>query len=293
MEQRESVHAVGVVEINRLENEADRLHQEVIRRLFDEEKDPIAIIKWKEIFDYLEATIDSIEDVSNVIQGVVAQARLRRPWSLPSSSRSSPSRSSSTTSTAFTTPPTRSRPSCRRACSRPGKAVIWAAFFNFVAVFSFGTAVAKTIGSGMIDIHVVTFAVIFAGLFGAIVWDLITWYYGLPTSSSHALIGGYAGAAIAKAGLGRDHPVGLDQDARLHRGVAGRSGCVAGLMLMVAIYWIFRAHDAGRVDHWFRKLQLVSAALFSLNHGANDAQKTMGIIAGVLATAGYIDKATS
>ena len=99
----------------------------------------------------------------------------------------------------------------------PGKAVVWAAFFNFIAAFTFGTAVAKTVGSGLVDINVVTFAVIFAGLTGAIVWDLITWYYGLPTSSSHALIGGYAGAAVAKAGFGGDHRVGLDQDAHLHR----------------------------------------------------------------------------
>ena len=84
----------------------------------------------------------------------------------------------------------------------PGKAVIWAAFFNFVAAFTFGTAVAKTVGSGMIDIHIVTFSVIFGGLAGAIIWDLITWYFGLPTSSSHALVGGYAGAAVAKAGVG-------------------------------------------------------------------------------------------
>ncbi len=96
----------------------------------------------------------------------------------------------------------------------PGQAVVWAAFFNFVAAFAFGTAVAKTVGSGMIDLRVVTFAVIFAGLVGAIVWDLITWYFGLPTSSSHALIGGYAGAAVAKAGFGAIIAVGLDQDAR-------------------------------------------------------------------------------
>ena len=110
----------------------------------------------------------------------------------------------------------------------PGKAVIWAAFFNFVAAFTFGTAVAKTVGSGMIDINVVTFAVIFGGLAGAIIWDLITWYFGLPTSSSHALIGGYAGAAVAKAGFARDHRRRLDEDDHLHLPVAahrpGRSG---------------------------------------------------------------------
>ena len=171
----------------------------------------------------------------------------------------------------------------------PGKAVVWAAFFNFAAFFIFGTAVAKTIGSGMIDIHVVTFAVIFAGLFGAIVWDLITWHYGLPTSSSHALIGGYAGAAVAEAGWGAIIPGGWTKTL-LFIVVSPVVGLIAGLVLMVAIYWVFQSTTPKRVDYWFRKLQLVSAALFSLNHGANDAQKTMGIMAGVLATAGYMDK---
>jgi inorganic phosphate transporter, PiT family len=171
----------------------------------------------------------------------------------------------------------------------PGKAVIWAAFFNFAAFFGFGTAVAKTMGTGMIDIHVVTYAVIFSGLFGAIVWDLITWHYGLPTSSSHALIGGYAGAAIVEAGWGAIIPSGWIKTL-LFIVVSPLVGLVAGLILMLAIYWICQGTTPTRVDHWFRKLQLCSAALFSINHGANDAQKTMGIMAGVLATAGYIDK---
>jgi PiT family inorganic phosphate transporter len=171
----------------------------------------------------------------------------------------------------------------------PGKAVVWAAFFNFAAFFAFGTAVAKTIGTGMIDIHVVTFAVIFAGLFGAIVWDLITWHYGLPTSSSHALIGGYAGAAIAEAGWSAIIPSGWTKTL-IFIVVSPVVGLVAGLTLMVTIYWVFQGTTPARVDRWFRRLQLASAALFSINHGANDAQKTMGIMAGVLATAGYIDK---
>jgi PiT family inorganic phosphate transporter len=165
----------------------------------------------------------------------------------------------------------------------PGQAVVWAAFFNFVAAFGFGTAVAKTIGSGMIDINVVTFAVIFSGLFGAITWDLITWYFGLPTSSSHALIGGYAGAAVAKAGFSAIIPAGWTKTL-IFIVLSPLIGLTFGLGLMVAIYWLFRRTTPTRVDHWFRKLQLVSAALFSLNHGANDAQKTMGIIAGVLFT---------
>jgi len=169
----------------------------------------------------------------------------------------------------------------------PGKAVMWAAFFNFVAAFGFGTAVAKTVGSGMIDVNVVTFAVIFAGLVGAIVWDLITWYFGLPTSSSHALIGGYAGAAVAKAGWVAIVPTGWTKTL-LFIVLSPLIGMLLGLLLMTAILWIFRWTPPSRVDRWFRRLQLLSAAFFSLNHGANDAQKTMGIIAGVLFAAGYI-----
>jgi inorganic phosphate transporter, PiT family len=169
----------------------------------------------------------------------------------------------------------------------PGKAVIWAAFFNFVAAFTFGTAVARTVGSGMIDVKVVTFAVIFAGLIGAIVWDLITWYYGLPTSSSHALIGGYAGAAVAKAGWIAIVASGWTKTL-LFIVLSPLIGMMLGLSLMTAILWIFRWTPPSRVDRWFRRLQLLSAAFFSLNHGANDAQKTMGIIAGVLFAAGYI-----
>jgi PiT family inorganic phosphate transporter len=169
----------------------------------------------------------------------------------------------------------------------PGKAVIWAAFFNFVAAFTFGTAVASTVGSGMIHIEVVTFAVVLGGLTGAIVWDLITWYYGLPTSSSHALIGGYAGAAVAKAGFAAIIPAGWTKTL-IFIVLSPFIGLAFGLGLMTAIFWLFRWTPPSRVDRWFRRLQLLSAAFFSLNHGANDAQKTMGIIAGVLFTAGYI-----
>jgi inorganic phosphate transporter, PiT family len=169
----------------------------------------------------------------------------------------------------------------------PGKAVIWAAFFNFAAAFLFGTAVAKTVGSGMVDLSVVTFAVIYAGLLGAIVWDLITWYFGLPTSSSHALFGGYAGAAVAKAGFGAIIPSGWTKTL-IFIVVSPIVGLIVGLMVMTAIFWVFRGFRPGRVDHWFRRLQLLSAAAFSLMHGANDAQKTMGIIAGALVTGGYL-----
>src|SRR5215470_16925570 len=171
----------------------------------------------------------------------------------------------------------------------PGKAVIWAAFFNFVAAFTFGTAVASTVGAGMIDIHVVTFSVVFGGLAGAIIWDLITWFFGLPTSSSHALVGGYAGAAVAKAGFAAIIPGGWTKTI-LFIFLSPMIGLAAGLILMTAIFWLFRWTPPSRVDGWFRRLQLLSAAFFSLNHGANDAQKTMGIIAGVLFAAGYIQQ---
>jgi PiT family inorganic phosphate transporter len=170
----------------------------------------------------------------------------------------------------------------------PGRAVVWAAFFNFIAAFTFGTAVAKTVGSGLVDISVVSFAVIFAGLMGAIIWDLITWYYGLPTSSSHALIGGYAGAALAKAGWIAIIAGGWTKTL-IFIVLAPLIGMSLGFALMVAILWTFSGTSPGRVNHWFRRLQLVSAAAYSLGHGGNDAQKTMGIIAGALVAGGYLD----
>jgi PiT family inorganic phosphate transporter len=169
----------------------------------------------------------------------------------------------------------------------PGQAVIWAAFFNFVAAFTFGTAVARTIGKGMIRLDAVTFGVIFGGLMGAIIWDLITWYYGLPTSSSHALIGGYAGAAIANAGFGAIIVSGWTKTL-IYIVLAPLFGMTMGLVIMILIFHLFKRAAPRRIDRVFRKLQLVSAALYSLGHGGNDAQKTMGIIAGVLFTAGYL-----
>jgi PiT family inorganic phosphate transporter len=170
----------------------------------------------------------------------------------------------------------------------PGKAVVWAAFFNFIAAFTFGTAVAKTVGSGMVRLEYVTLPVIFAGLCGAIIWNLFTWYAGLPTSSSHALFGGYAGAAVVKAGFGAIILSGWTKTI-IFIVVAPMVGLIVGLTLMTAIFWAFRRVAPGRVDKYFRVFQLVSAAGFSLMHGANDAQKTMGIIAGVLFSARYIE----
>jgi PiT family inorganic phosphate transporter len=182
----------------------------------------------------------------------------------------------------------------------PLQAVVWAAFFNFVAAFLFGTAVAKTVGKGFVDLSLVTPPVILCGLLGAIAWDLLTWWLGLPTSSSHALIGGYAGAAMARAGILRGFGHSLDA-LRVHGGgqwpltlafifVAPLIGLLSAYALMILVYWIFRNASPSKMDRYFRKLQLVSAAAFSLSHGSNDAQKTAGIITGVLFTSGMLHK---
>jgi inorganic phosphate transporter, PiT family len=164
---------------------------------------------------------------------------------------------------------------------KPGVAVVWAAFFNFVAAFVVGTAVAKTIGKGLIDISIVDPNVILGALLGAIAWDLITWYLGLPSSSSHALLGGYAGAAIAKAGFGALILGGWILPV-LFIVVSPLLGMTIALTLTVALSWLLRGAPPGPLDHLFRRLQLLSAGLYSLSHGANDAQKTMGIIVSLL-----------
>ncbi len=164
----------------------------------------------------------------------------------------------------------------------PGQAVLWAAFFNFIAAFGFGTGVAKTIGSGMVDISVVTSYVILAGLIGAIVWDLITWRLGLPTSSSHALIGGYAGAAVAKVGSLSVIIASGWIKTLIFIVLSPLIGMVLGFCFMLVATWAMRKRSPFAVDKWFRRGQLFSAAAYSLGHGTNDAQKTMGIIAGVL-----------
>lgn len=171
----------------------------------------------------------------------------------------------------------------------PRYAVIWAAFFNFIAFLFFGLHVANTIGKGIIDIAIVDKSIIFGTLVGACGWNLITWYLGLPTSSSHALIGGMIGAALVKAG-----PASLVWSGILKTVtfiiVSPVLGLVLGLASGIAVYWIFRKSAPFKVDHIFRKGQLVSAALYSLGHGGNDAQKTMGIIASLLFSAGFLGK---
>jgi len=169
----------------------------------------------------------------------------------------------------------------------PMQAVAWAAFFNFVAAFGFGVQVAKTVGKGVVQPAVVDQWVILGALTGAIAWNLITWYYGIPSSSSHALIGGFAGAAVAKAGWGALIPSGLLK-ITVFIVLAPVIGMILGFALMVATLWIFRGVRPSRVDALFRRLQLVSAAFYSLGHGTNDAQKTMGIIAILLFSGGYL-----
>jgi inorganic phosphate transporter, PiT family len=163
----------------------------------------------------------------------------------------------------------------------PGVAVLWAAFFNFVAAFVVGTAVAKTIGKGLIDISVVDPNVILGALLGAIIWDLITWYLGLPSSSSHALLGGYAGAAIAKAGFGALILGGWVLPVAFIV-ISPLLGMTIALGLTVTLSWLLYRAPPGPLDRIFRRLQLISAGLYSLSHGANDAQKTMGIIVSLL-----------
>jgi PiT family inorganic phosphate transporter len=169
----------------------------------------------------------------------------------------------------------------------PKLAVVWAAFFNFVAAFLLGTAVAKTIGGGMIRIDTVTQYVVITGLLGAIVWDVLTWWWGLPTSSSHALIGGYAGAAVMRSGWYVIIAAGWYKTL-IFIVVAPIIGLILGWSFMVAVYWLLRNKAPQRIDVWFRKLQLLSAAAYSLGHGGNDAQKTMGIVASALYGAHYL-----
>ena len=167
----------------------------------------------------------------------------------------------------------------------PTVAVIWAAVFNFIGLFLFGTAVAKTFGKGLINVNLVDPQVILAGLLGAIVWNIITWYFGIPSSSSHALTGGYAGAAITKAGLGALIPGAGWVKLLSFIVLSPLIGFLFGALLMVIVGWTFRRSHPRSVDRWFRAFQLASAAAFSLSHGTNDSQKTMGIIVGLLYSA--------
>jgi PiT family inorganic phosphate transporter len=171
----------------------------------------------------------------------------------------------------------------------PRWAVAWAAFFNFVAVLGLGLNVAATVGKGIIDPHVITNVIILAALIGGIAWDLLTWYYGLPVSSSHALIGGLIGAGLIAAGPRALVWSGISKTLQFIV-LSPFIGMLLGLALMLTVLWTFRAFLPSRVDRLFRRLQLLSSALVSLGHGSNDAQKTMGIIAALLFANGYLGK---
>lgn len=172
----------------------------------------------------------------------------------------------------------------------PFQAVLWAAVWNFAAFFFAGTAVASTVGKGLVDLNKVDSYVILAGLIGAITWNLLTWWWGLPSSSTHALVGGYAGSAIAKGGFAALLWGPKWRDTLLFIVIAPAAGFIMAYLLMIAVFWIFQRATPRKMDVWFRQLQLVSSALFSFSHGSNDAQKTAGIITGVLVTSGYLEK---
>ena len=169
---------------------------------------------------------------------------------------------------------------------KPAHAVVFAAFFNFVAIFVFHLSVAATIGKGIVQPGIVDTHVIFGALVGAISWNLITWYYGIPSSSSHALIGGIVGAVIAKAGAGALIASGIWKTIAFIF-ISPVLGFLLGSLMMVLVAWVFRRTNPGRIDKWFRRLQLVSAGAYSLGHGGNDAQKTIGIIWLLLLSTGY------
>jgi PiT family inorganic phosphate transporter len=170
---------------------------------------------------------------------------------------------------------------------KPYQAVIMAAFFNFAALFVFHLSVATTIGRGIVDQGIVDHYLVFGALVGAIAWNLITWYYGIPSSSSHALIGGLVGAAVAKAGTWALVPAGILKTCAFIL-IAPLMGMLFGALLMLLVSWLFVRSTPSRVDRWFRRLQLASASLYSLGHGGNDAQKTAGIIWMLLIAAGYL-----
>jgi inorganic phosphate transporter, PiT family len=169
----------------------------------------------------------------------------------------------------------------------PKQAVVWAAFFNFVAFLIFGTGVAETIGKGLINIAVVDSLVIFSALIGAITWNLLTWYWGLPSSSSHALIGGYLGAAVAKSGFGVMIISGWIK-ILIFIVLAPILGFSLGILLMIGTIWVVHKKSLPSISLWSRRLQFFSAAMYSLGHGGNDAQKTMGIITSLLFSAGML-----
>ena len=270
------------VEINRLENDGDRIVREALASLFERGIDPMLVIRWKDIFERLEDAIDATETPPTSSRASSSRTpdagRLAGTWTTTSSSGSSSRpRSRSTSPTASTTPPTRSRPRSPRGRCSPRVAVTLAAVLNFVGAF-LSLAVAATVAKGIVEADLVTPAIVFAGLVGAIAWNLATWYFGLPSSSSHALIGGVVGAAFAAEGAEAVLGDGLLEKVVVPALVAPVLALVvAGIAILVA-YRIVGRQSPGTVARGFRLGQIVSGSLFSLSHGTNDAQKTMGII---------------
>ena len=170
---------------------------------------------------------------------------------------------------------------------KPGQAVVFAAFFNLLALFVFHLSVAATVGKGIADPNAINVHVVFGALIGAISWNFITWYYGIPSSSSHALIGGIVGAVVARAGTGALVASGIWKTV-VFIFVSPLLGYLLGSLMMVLVAWVFRRSTPSRVDRWFRRLQLVSAGAYSLGHGGNDAQKTIGLIWMLLIATGYV-----
>ena len=169
---------------------------------------------------------------------------------------------------------------------KPQQAVLFAAFFNFIAIGIFHLKIAATVGKGIVEPGIVDYHVVFGALVGAITWNVVTWFYGIPSSSSHALIGGIVGSVTAKAGLDALIGAGIWKTVAFIL-VSPTLGFILGSLLMVVVAWIFRRSTPIRIDNWFRRLQLVSAGLYSLGHGGNDAQKTIGIIWMLLIATGY------
>jgi inorganic phosphate transporter, PiT family len=251
--------------------------------------------RWKEIYEFLEEATDACEDVANIIEGVVSSTAsmsatadflgIVQLWHAPlivlslifvalafdfiNGFHDAANSIATVVSTRVLT---------------PRIAVYWAAAFNFLAVFVFGTAVANTIGKGIINVTILDYPLVFAALAGAIIWNLITWHFGLPSSSSHALVGGLVGAGLSKAGPSALEWSGISKTL-VFIVVSPVLGLVLGFFFMVLLAWIFRRSTPRYIDTLFRRGQLLSAALYSLGHGGNDAQKTAGIIFGILAAA--------
>ena len=276
-----------LVELKRLEDDADRVLHDAIAALFrDDRIDPLIVIRWKDIYDGLEQAVDSAEHAANVIANIVGQERLGGMDDLTLYAVVAVALFFDFTNGFHDTANSIATSVSTRAMS-PRAAVVSSAILNFLGAFvSF--AVAATIANGIVEQGVVTPDVILAGLVGAITWNLVTWYLGLPSSSSHALIGGILGSAVAAAGFDVVKWEGLKDKVLIPSLLAPFLGIVLAAALMIAITWIIRRAHPGKVNRGFRRLQLVSGGFVAFTHGTNDAQKTMGIIMLALISTGHL-----